>query len=125
MDVQNINAGRPPNLPAPTDGPKKTQVQPDAAGDTPTATTPARQKPPTEQLSESQRDVAIKQFKTNIESLASVNLKFSIDKDTERTVVKVVDKETGKTIRQIPSEEILALDKAITHFQGMLLHDKA
>jgi flagellar protein FlaG len=124
MDVQNIHAGRPPNLPAPTDGAKKTQVQPDAVSNT-SAATPARQKPPTEPLSESQRDTAIKQFKTNIETLASVNLKFSIDKDTERTVVKVVDKETGKTIRQIPSEEILALDKAITHFQGMLLHDKA
>lgn len=122
MDVQTTNTARPPSLPATTDG-TRTQVPHDAASDTPAA--PARHKPLAEQVSESQRDIAVKQFKTNIESLASVNLKFSIDKDTERTVIKVVDKETGKTIRQIPSEEILALDKAITRVQGMLLHDKA
>lgn len=78
-----------------------------------------------ERLSETQRNDAVKQFKKNIESLASTNLKFSIDKDTERTVIKVVDKQTGDTIRQIPSEEILALDKAISRNQGLLLHDKA
>ncbi len=76
-------------------------------------------------VSEAQRNDAVKQFKKNIESLASANLKFSIDKDTERTVIKVVDKQTGDTIRQIPSEEILALDKAMSRNQGLLLHDKA
>ena len=119
MEVLMTGAGRQPNLPA-VDG-AKTQVQRDGAPDS----APAQQKSPAEQLTESQRDGAVKQFKTNVESVASANLKFSIDKDTERMVVKVVDKETGKTIRQIPSEEILALDKAITHAQGMLLHDKA
>lgn len=78
-----------------------------------------------EKLSEAQRSDAVKQFKKTIESLASANLKFSIDKDTERTVIKVVDKQTGDTIRQIPSEEVLALDKALERNQGFLLHDKA
>lgn len=121
MEVQNINAARPPG-PSVADG-ARAQVQHDGAVEAPA--NQVQQKPPVEHISESQRDGAVKQFKTDIESLASVNLKFSIDKDTERTVIKVVDKETGKTIRQIPAEEILALDKAISRVQGMLLHDKA
>lgn len=134
MEIQYINAVRPPVPPA-TDGTKpsaadeakvqaqKAQTQHNVADDT--QTTHVQQKPPAEQVSESQRENMVEQFKTAIESLASVNLKFTIDKDTDRTVVKVVDKETGKTIRQIPSEEILALDKALTRIQGLLFHDKA
>lgn len=36
-------------------------------------------------------------------------LQFSVDKESGRTVVTVVDAETGEKIRQIPSEEVLAL----------------
>ena len=36
-----------------------------------------------------------------------LELKFSVDKDTNVTVVKVVDSETGEVVRQIPPEEIL------------------
>jgi flagellar protein FlaG len=37
------------------------------------------------------------------------DLNFSIDEDSGRTVVKVVDSTTDEVIRQIPSEEVLAL----------------
>jgi flagellar protein FlaG len=40
-------------------------------------------------------------------------LRFSIDDDSGRTIVRVVDTETDDVIRQIPSEEMLAL---IRHF---------
>lgn len=61
------------------------------------------------------------------EALAPVaqNLLFSIDEDTGRTVVKVVDKTTDEVIRQIPSEEILAISKALDKLQGVLLQQKA
>jgi len=36
-------------------------------------------------------------------------LEFRVDKETGRTVVTVLDAETGEKIRQIPSEEVLAL----------------
>ena len=36
-------------------------------------------------------------------------LQFSVDKESGRTVVTVVDAETGEKIRQIPREEVLAL----------------
>jgi flagellar protein FlaG len=53
------------------------------------------------------------------------NLQFSIDKDTGKTIVKVVDAETQEVIRQIPGEEILAIAKAIDRMQGLLLKQRA
>ena len=38
-------------------------------------------------------------------------LQFDVDEDLGRTVVRVVDKESGDLIRQIPSDEVLALAK--------------
>ncbi|WP_332674104.1 flagellar protein FlaG [Aromatoleum sp.] len=53
------------------------------------------------------------------------NLLFSIDEDTECTVVKVVDATTDEVIRQIPSEEVLAITKALDKLQGVLIQQKA
>lgn len=53
------------------------------------------------------------------------NLLFSIDEDTGHTVVRVVDAETEEVIRQIPSEEILAIAKALDKLQGVLLKQEA
>lgn len=39
----------------------------------------------------------------------NIGLTFSIDKDTENTVVKVTDLNTEKLVRQIPSEDFLKL----------------
>lgn len=52
-------------------------------------------------------------------------LEFSIDGDTKATVVRVVDSSTGVTIKQFPSEEALAITRAIDKMQGMLLRQKA
>lgn len=55
----------------------------------------------------------------------ATNLLFSIDEDSGRTVVKVVDSSTKETIRQIPSEEILSIAKALDKLQGLLLKQTA
>ncbi len=49
------------------------------------------------------------------------NLEFTVDTDTEKPVVKVVDSETGDVIRQIPSEELLSISRAIEEAQANLL----
>lgn len=49
------------------------------------------------------------------------NLEFTVDTDTEKPVVKVVDTETGDVIRQIPSEEMLSITRAIDEAQVNLL----
>ena len=57
--------------------------------------------------------------------MVSQKLEFSVDKDTEVVVVKVVDKETKEVIRQIPSEELLRIAKALDKLQGLLVKDQA
>ncbi|HAY10790.1 MAG TPA: flagellar protein [Thauera sp.] len=53
------------------------------------------------------------------------DLLFSIDEDTGRTIVKVVDASTDEVIRQIPSEEIISIAKALDKLQGLLVEQKA
>ena len=52
-------------------------------------------------------------------------VRFSVDEDTGRTVVKVVDTQTDTVLRQIPSIEALKLWRSIEQMQGMMLRDKA
>lgn len=53
-------------------------------------------------------------------------LEFSVDSDTHRTVVRMVDTSTGELIRQFPSEATLAISRSIDQFQqGLLLEQKA
>lgn len=55
------------------------------------------------------------------------DLHFSVDKDSGRVVVKVIDSETREVIRQIPSEEVIALAHGIglKEPSGVLLYKKA
>jgi flagellar protein FlaG len=53
-------------------------------------------------------------------------LEFTVDQSTRQTVVKVVDKESGDLIRQIPSDAALAIAESIGEFQkGLLLKQEA
>ena len=53
------------------------------------------------------------------------NLLFSIDDDSGRTIIKVVDVSTQEVLRQIPSPEMLAISKALGRFQGLFVEQKA
>ncbi|MFN0317456.1 MAG: flagellar protein FlaG [Burkholderiales bacterium] len=55
----------------------------------------------------------------------SRNLQFSVDQDSGRVVVKVVDGETDTVIRQMPSEEALAISHALDKLQGLIIEHKA
>lgn len=56
----------------------------------------------------------------------SLELSFSVDKTTNKQVIKLMDKATGDTIVQIPSEAVLAIAQGIDEFQqGLLLKQKA
>lgn len=46
----------------------------------------------------------------------SVN--FSVDSESDETVIKVVDADTQKVIRQIPSEEMLSISQKIKEMQN-------
>lgn len=54
------------------------------------------------------------------------NLEFSIDSSTEKPVFRLRDSETGEVIRQYPTEDMLAITRAIDQIQqGLLLKQKA
>lgn len=46
-------------------------------------------------------------------------LKFERDEDSDRMVIFVKDRETGEVIRQIPTEEFLAISKSIGQYLEM------
>lgn len=69
-------------------------------------------------------DQAVEKINTAVQAF-SQTLEFSIDKETDSFIVKVVDKETKEVIRQIPSEELLNIAQALDKLQGLLIKDKA
>lgn len=48
----------------------------------------------------------------------SQGLEFSVDSDTKRTVVKVIDQSTKEVLRQIPSPEALEIAKSLESKSG-------
>lgn len=55
----------------------------------------------------------------------SSDLQFSVDESSGSNVVRVVDRATKEVIRQIPSEEMLAIARALDRLQGLLIRQKA
>ena len=53
------------------------------------------------------------------------SLEFEQDQDSGKVVVRVVDSETRKVIRQMPTEDMLAMSKALDRLQGLMVHLKA
>ena len=50
----------------------------------------------------------------------SISVQFQIDPDYKELIVKVVDQETGKLIRQIPTEDVVRMSKAMDNLKGLL-----
>jgi flagellar protein FlaG len=68
---------------------------------------------------------AIGEMNDFVATLNNNSLRFSIDNDTGKTVVKVLDTQTNELIKQIPTEEALAVAKAIDKLKGLLVQQKA
>lgn len=86
----------------------------------PQATAEQKQAQPTPQQLE-------KALQTINQRLANTtSLEFSIDQDTRIAVVKVIDKDSGELIRQIPPDATLAIAESVSEFQkGLLLRQEA
>lgn len=128
MDISQISsATQVPNAPpagrqaapAATGAPSATPATPNNGVSAPIQTA---SKPAAVDASELKQAVdAINQFLKPVNS----NLEFSIDQDSGRTLVKVVDTETHAVIRQTPSVQVLAIAKDMDKLLGLLIHDKA
>jgi len=69
-------------------------------------------------------DDALSKLKTKFQE-DHRNLDFSIDDSTGEVVVKVVDSESGKLIRQMPSEEVLKLAKQLDDMRSLMFKAEA
>ena len=72
------------------------------------------------QVSRAVQEINEKRIKERMEALNRqyIGLNFSIDKETESTVVKVSDMNTKKLVRQIPSEEFLKMSERLDDLQA-------
>jgi len=101
------------------------------ASDTPAARPAARAATAadavTQQHSEPSRDQLNKAISELNQSprIKSQNLQFSIDEDSKRTVVKVIDQETKEVLRQIPTKEALEIAKSFELAKGQLIDQSA
>lgn len=86
---------------------------------------PQRTSPPAEPaLSNEQIEQTVDEIRRRIEPVDR-NLQFSIDKETGKTVVKLIDSTTKEVLRQIPSEELLSIARALGKGQSGLIERKA
>lgn len=69
-------------------------------------------------------DEAVKNINTVL-SVRSQSLEFTVDEESNRTIVSVIDKETQEVIRQMPSREALEIAKALDQLQSLLKKQSA
>ncbi|MHB9797238.1 flagellar protein FlaG [Pseudomonas sp. MT3] len=71
-----------------------------------------------------QLDTAVANIQSYAQSVTR-NLNFSIDDSTGDVVVKVIDGESGKVVRQIPSEEVLKLAAQLDDIRSLMFEAHA
>ena len=107
--------------PSPVD-PVQTAARPQGSGTRKDAAVPPAPPAPVEDAERVREAVAA----INRAAKAITNsVQLSIDAASGRTVVRVIDSETGQIIRQIPSEEALQLRRALDRITGLLINRTA
>jgi len=66
----------------------------------------------------------IKEVQSYLEDL-DIQFDFSVSEKTGDLVIKVIDRETGNVIRQIPPDDLMALREKLKELRGVLLDGKA
>jgi flagellar protein FlaG len=77
-----------------------------------------------ETLSAEKLAAAVNRLNEHIQ-ITQRSLRFSVDEASGRTVVTVVDTQSDEVIRQIPSEEVLALIQHLRNDDGLLINEQA
>ncbi len=71
-----------------------------------------------------QLNKAVSDINKTIQSL-SPGIEFTVDKESDRVVVKIIDQQTNEVLRQIPTEEALEISKSLGKLQGLLIKQQA
>lgn len=85
--------------------------------------------PTIEQETENEQNPSkLNQVATELSDMMSMmrkGLEFKVDESSGQAVVTVLDKNTGDVIRQMPSEEALALAEKLSEVTGLLMKTEA
>jgi len=126
MNIDTIsNASSPPRAPLPEVATTLAR-QPGVQTKISEAAKPAQVAEDQEQKAPDKHEVkqAVEKISEFVSSRQS-ELSFSIDDASGSQIVKIMDIQTKQVIRQFPSEEAVAIAKALDKLQGLLIKDKA
>ena len=71
-------------------------------------------KPSNDQLKQSVDDI------NKVLASSSISVQFQVDPDYKDLIVKIVDQDSGKLIRQMPTEDVVRISKAMDNLKGLL-----
>ena len=77
-----------------------------------------------DKLSAAQTQTALQEVNKVMDAL-SISVRFQMDPQDQQMVIKVVDQDSGKVIRQFPSEEVVRISKALDNLKGLLFAQTA
>lgn len=129
MSSNTIGPGTsPPSVLAASPPPKAAHVPGDIApGDQTLRSATAEAKPSALKPATAPRAEDVKKAMeriTDFVKYTASDIQFSVDKDTDALVVKVIDRDSKEVLRQIPSEEVLQIAKALDSLQGLFVSQK-
>jgi flagellar protein FlaG len=77
-----------------------------------------------EEVTPVQVESAVRAVNTALQ-IRSIGIQFEIDNDTDKVIVKVIDRNSGEVIRQIPNEEVVRIAKVMGEMPGLLVDQTA
>lgn len=119
MNISHISSSAPP---APA-APERKAIEPQAPNAAARADGADAVKDSAEQ-DKQQLPEALKRINTVLQ-IRAPGLEFSVDDDSARAIVKVIDTNTNEVIRQMPSKEALEIAKALERLDSLLIRDQA
>ena len=75
---------------------------------------PEIDKPSNDQLKQSVDDI------NKVLTSFSISVQFQVDPDYKGLIVRIVDQDSGKLIRQMPTEDVVRISKAMDNLKGLL-----
>ena len=70
-------------------------------------------------LSAEQTRQSLQEINKVMDALA-ISVQFKVDPDYSNVIIQVVDQDSGKVIRQLPSEDVVRVAKALDNLKGLL-----
>ena len=102
----------------------RTARVPDPVSKAPAAKAAADAKEAEDKLSARQVQQSLQEINKVMAGL-SISVQFKIDPDYKELIINVVDQDTGKLIRQIPTEEVVKMSKVMDNLKGLLFAQSA